>query len=51
MHVNIHLSIVAHASSDGALMGVAVYPIRDRFQMVSPGTELNLHGRKSLPFC
>ncbi len=43
LHVNYHMNFVFHAM-DGQIVGAAVYPVRDRFQMGRVGSIINLHG-------
>jgi hypothetical protein len=43
IHINYHHQFVFHAD-DGLILGMAMYPARDRFQAVKEGSILNFHG-------
>eukprot|EP01091_Cochliopodium_minus_P007716 TRINITY_DN17602_c0_g1_i1.p1 TRINITY_DN17602_c0_g1~~TRINITY_DN17602_c0_g1_i1.p1 ORF type:complete len:229 (-),score=43.82 TRINITY_DN17602_c0_g1_i1:75-761(-) len=43
IHLDNHLNIIFHVE-DGNILGVAAYPVRDRFAYIKPGTIINLHG-------
>eukprot|EP00276_Gloeochaete_wittrockiana_P014128 CAMPEP_0184332102 /NCGR_PEP_ID=MMETSP1089-20130417/1360_1 /TAXON_ID=38269 ORGANISM="Gloeochaete wittrockiana, Strain SAG46.84" /NCGR_SAMPLE_ID=MMETSP1089 /ASSEMBLY_ACC=CAM_ASM_000445 /LENGTH=239 /DNA_ID=CAMNT_0026655345 /DNA_START=22 /DNA_END=738 /DNA_ORIENTATION=+ len=43
LHVNNHMNFVFHADQ-GKVIGVAAYPVRDRFQFGKPGALINMHG-------
>ena len=45
VHINYHMNFVFHGSSDsGQIIGAAIYPVRDRFQLGKLGGTLNVHG-------
>eukprot|EP00823_Brevimastigomonas_motovehiculus_P002016 TRINITY_DN1306_c0_g1_i1.p1 TRINITY_DN1306_c0_g1~~TRINITY_DN1306_c0_g1_i1.p1 ORF type:complete len:236 (-),score=25.56 TRINITY_DN1306_c0_g1_i1:76-747(-) len=43
IHLNYHMNFVFHVD-DGRIIGVGVYPVRDRFQFGRVGSLINLHG-------
>lgn len=43
MHLNYHMNFIFHVD-DGRIIGVSVYPVRDRFQYGKVGSLMNLHG-------
>ncbi len=42
-HLNAHMNFVFHVD-DGKLIAAAVYPLRDHFHFVTPGTLVRMHG-------
>ena len=43
IHINTHMNWVFHVQ-ENKLLAAAVYPVRDHFQMVTPGADLTMHG-------
>lgn len=44
IHLDNHYSLALHSDDGGRLTAAAAYPVRDRFQLVQPGSVISLHG-------